>query len=624
MTEIPGWRVAGWLALVALASGCPSGKRSNATKPDVTSNVADGGEDPLVNVRDFNPAPDDVMVTTERPDGIRLAVDKRMPFGVPVPADLEPNADTFQDLLQDGAEDWAHGVHLNAEPFGIPGELFDLATALPGPLRELTFEVMRSVGLPRRRGDPSLLPLGLGRTSDNYVVQTCSACHTGVVNGLIIPGVNNKRISQQGLFATSRNLLWAAQAFLPPWMGETRARVEQQLATLKTYEALYGRGCEKVLKPGVLSSGRIWYMSTKHLKDPSELTSRTPCGVSKAPGLTAMQFKNLHFLDGAVNSQFASVFPIFDFLNLYNNDKGKLSFANDKARLDVFFAKSRTPPVHALNAFVYWGMSTPSFATVAGHGVAAEPPPNKQGYDLFHAAGSCASCHGSHNEKGMLQSFSTRVYSVRSIGTQQERASAVPDTYFETFRTLGSAAEGGTAAPWMMIPRLEDATKANYGVGYKPLPLCSTYLNYPYLHNAAVASLDLLLRPARARAEVVMDCSVMDTDKVGCSTRAAAATPFRLAQAAGHEGPQFGTTLADPERAALLEYLRTLRCPEGYANSRTEFLRRQDQVRQSWQFRTLEALAPPPPLDPAEPPSLEDYPDLDPLNEEQPAFGQTL
>ena len=97
---------------------------------------------------------------------------------------------------------------------------------------------------------------------------------------------------------------------------------------------------------------------------------------------------------------------------------------------------------------------------------------------------------------------------------------------------------------------------------YRARPLNGTWATAPYLHNGSVANLQELLTPAARRAKVLyMGNWDFDPVRVGYE----ASSPFLGASIldtrlpgnsnAGHE---FGTALGDADKAALIEYLKTL------------------------------------------------------------------
>jgi len=121
--------------------------------------------------------------------------------------------------------------------------------------------------------------------------------------------------------------------------------------------------------------------------------------------------------------------------------------------------------------------------------------------------------------------------------------------------------------------------------GYANLPLDGIWLRAPYLHNGSVPDLKSLLEPSASRPRVFYTgYDVYDYERVGFVTRpycadgqtgpwcidAGSAQPgvpdgsgWRFDTALpgnhnyGHEGPEYGTELADEDKRALLEYLKS-------------------------------------------------------------------
>jgi hypothetical protein len=86
----------------------------------------------------------------------------------------------------------------------------------------------------------------------------------------------------------------------------------------------------------------------------------------------------------------------------------------------------------------------------------------------------------------------------------------------------------------------------------------------PYLHNGSVASLAELLKPAAQRKASFSLGPNYDTDDVGLAATQPGANPrtttgcSELSSGDSRCGHEFGTSLSDQEKKALLEYLKTL------------------------------------------------------------------
>ena len=99
---------------------------------------------------------------------------------------------------------------------------------------------------------------------------------------------------------------------------------------------------------------------------------------------------------------------------------------------------------------------------------------------------------------------------------------------------------------------------------YRARPLNGTWATGPYLHNGSVPTLDDLLRPASERpTSFAVTNSQFDPARVGFVTSTADQTSevFYLDTTIpgnSNTGHEYGTGLAEADRAALLEYLKSL------------------------------------------------------------------
>jgi hypothetical protein len=260
-----------------------------------------------------------------------------------------------------------------------------------------------------------------------------------------------------------------------------------------------------------------------------------------------VRFRNQVFWDGAVSTLWVTHWPMFDF------------FGFDDYRR--WADKVVTRDIQAMDAFIIFRSPSPSWEDVMGSPVDTERA--ARGNTLFHAENRCASCHGTHAPDGMLRAFAPSVTPLDIIRTDEERTVAATDEVLQEFR----------AYDWAQVPRLDHPGFA--AAGYAAFPLCSTFLNFPYLHTAGVANLVELLTDEDQRSHRYWQSDVTDTVNVGYSTAVDApiAPPgspaprvlertFRMELVRGHSGERFGTTLGAQEKLDLVEYLKTLRCPE--------------------------------------------------------------
>jgi hypothetical protein len=100
--------------------------------------------------------------------------------------------------------------------------------------------------------------------------------------------------------------------------------------------------------------------------------------------------------------------------------------------------------------------------------------------------------------------------------------------------------------------------------GYVARPLVGAWLLGPYLHNGSVPTLWDLLSPADQRPAIFYrGHDVVDLDKIGFISTGpqAAAHGFRFdttLRGNSNGGHNYGTGLDEPDKRALIEYLKTL------------------------------------------------------------------
>jgi hypothetical protein len=96
---------------------------------------------------------------------------------------------------------------------------------------------------------------------------------------------------------------------------------------------------------------------------------------------------------------------------------------------------------------------------------------------------------------------------------------------------------------------------------YLARPLQGVWATAPYLHNGSVPTLWHLLHPAQRPAKFVVGNREYDPAKLGYSTGGSGWT-FDASQPgngnAGHASERYGANLTEDQKAALLEYLKTI------------------------------------------------------------------
>ncbi len=202
------------------------------------------------------------------------------------------------------------------------------------------------------------------------------------------------------------------------------------------------------------------------------------------------------------------------------------------------------------------------FDDIRKHLLTLEPPKYPFPIDAAKAArgaevfaANCAKCHGTYGDQ---PSYPGKIVPIDAIGTDRARYDAIT-----------AAARDHYNRTWFgeLFPARKTA-------GYQAPPLDGVWATAPYFHNGSVPTLagvlDRTQRPAAFRLAPGRERADFDAAAVGWKHEVGAAPPKRLPAAerrgwfdtkrfgAGNGGHDYGAGLAAEERAATIEYLKTL------------------------------------------------------------------
>lgn len=189
-------------------------------------------------------------------------------------------------------------------------------------------------------------------------------------------------------------------------------------------------------------------------------------------------------------------------------------------------------------------MPSPHFPEQSSGPYSIQKPLAEAGKIIYN--NQCAACH----EPGNAQ-FG-HVIPLSEIGTDPERAKVW---------TAEAASKVNDAINNKIGARRPDLVKVPDG--YLAGPLDGIWIRAPYLHNGSVPTLRDLLNPEESRpVEFERGCDIYDPVNVGfISKNIPDGEPsFRLdtrLRSNGNRGHLYGTRLAEPDKLALLEYLKT-------------------------------------------------------------------
>jgi mono/diheme cytochrome c family protein len=176
---------------------------------------------------------------------------------------------------------------------------------------------------------------------------------------------------------------------------------------------------------------------------------------------------------------------------------------------------------------------------------------------------TCARCHGTYGAHG---TYPNRVVPLEEIGTDRTRFDGITRKYGEYYNRSWFAQEKAAGPHGYTFAQTQ---------GYQAPPLDGIWATAPYLHNGSVPTVYDVLN-SRARPRVFTrtyrtDADAYDPVKLGWKVQvlergADARLPAHerrkvydtTAPGRGNGGHTFGDRLSEEERAAVIEYLKTL------------------------------------------------------------------
>lgn len=208
----------------------------------------------------------------------------------------------------------------------------------------------------------------------------------------------------------------------------------------------------------------------------------------------------------------------------------------------------------------------PAFRDVLEYLVALEPPKYPFAVNNERAAAgakvfaaNCAKCHGTY---GAQWTYPNKVIPLDEIGTDPARLRGITATYGKAYSESWFGKEPGGPKPLRV------------GDGYQAPPLDGVWATAPYLHNGSVPTLAGVLnskaRPKRFTRSFRTGEADYDAGAVGWKVTEVPEPPAGASgwerrkvydttkPGRGNGGHTYGDHLTDADRAALIEYLKTL------------------------------------------------------------------
>lgn len=391
-----------------------------------------------------------------------------------------------------------------------------------------------------RTGDNAMLPRAFNAfdtTIEGHSVRvvggtTCFGCHAGTINGRFIPGLGS----------TTANFTADSSPRVRLLDTLVRAQYGEDSPEWRAYLP-FSRGAQAVgpfsTSPfqGVNGAFLLEDAAASH-RDPLTLAWRDEAAWSSVPTME--------------RPRIASDTPAWWLLRkknaLYYNGMGRGDFARMLMQVSVVAVRDSAQAQSILTHFgdvLAWlrELRPPTYPAAVNAALAG------QGRALYEAR--CASCHGTYGEGG---AYPNLLVPVATVGTDAAYAEQfmTPGRLTDWFNRSWYAGAGTETA--RMVP-----TRA-----YLAPPLDGVWATAPYLHNGSVPTLAALLesstRPTRWRRDFAS--STYDMNAVGWPFTAAETSDLQTYDTTrvgyGNRGHTFGDSLSRNERAALLEYLKTL------------------------------------------------------------------
>jgi mono/diheme cytochrome c family protein len=223
--------------------------------------------------------------------------------------------------------------------------------------------------------------------------------------------------------------------------------------------------------------------------------------------------------------------------------------------------------MHPLTTPAMFERAEPAFQDIQQYLLNMEAPKYPFPIDRAKAANgesifndNCAKCHGTYGEKW---TYPNKIIALEEIGTDPRRFENVGPKYGEAYAESWFGQEKGIAKPFR-------ATN-----GYQAPPLDGVWATAPYFHNGSVPTLQHVLssksRPRLYTRSFRTEEADYDKERVGWKFTELKEPPSDKLPAIerrrvydttkpgrSNAGHTFGDALTDEERAAVVEYLKTL------------------------------------------------------------------
>jgi len=376
--------------------------------------------------------------------------------------------------------------------------------------------LLRYYGLTSRPGDDSGKPLQFVVSDEGQWAMNCFTCHGGHLAGQVIPGLPNTHIALQTLFDD---------------VLKTKQRLGKKLTPYDIGSRVipmgHSNGTTNAVTFGVALL-KLRNVDLKVVRGPAALLNEKHHDMDAPPWWTTYRRPHLYIDGFAVKNARA----IMQFMLVPQN--GREVLERSEADYEDILAY-----IESLRA--------PKWPDDLDQALA------RKGAGIFKA--KCAGCHGTYGDKPR---YPDRIVSIDQVGTDRLRLDAITDEQRETY-----------ANSW--LTKYDKTHVRPSPGGYVAPPLNGIWASAPYLHNGSVPTLWHLLHAAERPAVWKRTIDGYDKARVGLEFEALQELPKDVTTPANKreyfdtrlpgksaKGHTFPEPLSEPQKRALLEYLKTL------------------------------------------------------------------
>lgn len=368
-------------------------------------------------------------------------------------------------------------------------------------------------------------------------VLGCAACHSGRAAGVFVPGLGNKNIdvTRIGSEVEIVEKLFKKLHLKENTSPDFRQAQDLALSFAQTLAVQEIGNLTQGLVP--VSIIKTWFYKQAGLPYPLHMKR----GATKVPALWGYGVKRElgSFSDGF---GFGTGWAVAVELTAGQSPETVRDYLPKVEEAEQIFADLLPPP----------------------YPFAIDAPRASAGKQIFER--ECSRCHGTYtrDEEGLPVFEKPGFVSIDVVKTDPDRTEVINTEFLQLVDSnpLGDAIQ-----------------HTQFGRGYLAPRLTGVWARFPYLHNASVPTLRAMLtkpveRPAFFSLRSAGDIERFDHDAVGLTLPRKGSALYRLEEKFAHTGAReiydttrpghsnlghpFGSTLADDQKTALVEYLKSL------------------------------------------------------------------